>query len=246
MKAQNGLPAPPPLQGLLAGSPIALFLDFDGTLVEIASGPDAISVPEQLGKMLENLEVRLDGALAVVSGRSIDSLGKFLGPVAIYLAGSHGGQVLAPNGDVLREAQALPGHVTEALDRFSRKNGLLYERKAHGAALHFRAKPELARHAQTFVEALAEEHGLVVKIGKCVTEILRPGVDKGGAVELLCVQAPFARTIPIFVGDDVTDEDGFEACNRLGGFAIMVGDRDVTAARYRLANVGEVHAWLNL
>lgn len=246
METRSRLPAPPSLAGLLAKGPLALFLDFDGTLVEIAAGPDAIAVPRQLATGLQLLATRLGGALALVTGRSIDNLQTFLGPLPLHLAGSHGGHVLAPGGTPLREAEPLPAPVTAALGAFAAERGLLFERKAHGGALHYRARPELEGDARSFAGALAADHGLATKDGKCVIELVWPGADKGGAVDLLAGSAPFAGATPVFVGDDVTDEDGFSACNRLGGFGIAVGERASAAARYSLANVKDVHAWLEL
>ncbi|WP_084440128.1 trehalose-phosphatase [Erythrobacter dokdonensis] len=246
MAMRPGLPPPPSLADLLADGPTALFLDFDGTLVEIAAGPDAIALPDGLGAGLERLARRLGGALALVSGRSVDNLSAFLGPLPLHIAGSHGGHVLTPCGNTLLEAKPLPAPVAEALGGFAAERGLLYERKAHGGALHYRAQPELEGDAHRFANGLAAEHGLVTKSGKCVIELVRPGADKGGAVDLLSRQPPFAGARPVFIGDDVTDEDGFAACNRLGGFGIAVGERASAAARYSLASVKDVHAWLEL
>ncbi|SHN58506.1 trehalose-phosphatase [Erythrobacter sanguineus] len=240
------LPAPPPLASLLEQGRVALFLDFDGTLVEIASGPDVIIVPERLAGGLQRLSDRLGGALALVTGRSIDNLHQFLGPLQLHLAGSHGGHVLAPDEAALREAEPLPEPVTNALAGFAASFGLLFERKAHGGALHYRARPELEDETHSFAIGLAEAHGLATKAGKCVIELVWPGADKGGAVDLLIGQPPFAGAMPVFIGDDVTDEDGFAACARLGGFGIAVGERPSTAARYSLASVKDVHFWLDL
>lgn len=239
-------PPPPPLAALLESGRVALFVDFDGTLVEIASGPDAIAVPKRLGAALELLSARLGGALALVSGRSIENLVSYLGPVRLHLAGSHGGHVQHANGQTMLEAQPLPDPVSSALRDFALREDLLYERKPHGAALHYRARPELEDGARRFVMGLAADHELATKSGKCVIELVRPGIDKGGAVRLLAQEEPFADALPVFIGDDVTDEDGFAVCNELGGFGVAVGRREETAARYSLANVREVHRWLNL
>lgn len=246
MELGHRLPAPPLLGRLLADRPVALFLDFDGTLVEIAKGPDAVSVPHELAAGLEHLAARLDGALVLVTGRSIDNLHSFLGPLQLHLAGSHGGDVRTPCGTALRNGEPLPAAVAEALVSFAAASGLLYERKAHGGALHYRARPDLEDEAHGYAARLAEEHGLATKAGKCVVELVWPGADKGGAVDLLAERAPFSGALPVFIGDDVTDEDGFDACNRRGGFGIAVGERSSAAARYSLATVKDVHAWLNL
>lgn len=246
METRLCLPAPPPLSALLDHGPIALFLDFDGTLVEIASGPDAITVPIRLGAGLQQLCSRLGGALALVSGRGIDNLQSFLGPLPLHMAGSHGAHVLAPSGASLRDARPLPVPVSDALRNFARDNGLLFEPKAHGGALHFRSRPELAANTHRFANALAAQHGLATKQGKSVVELVWPGADKGGAVNLLASEPAFAGKRPVFIGDDVTDEDGFAACTRLGGFGIAVGERPSAGASHSLASIKDVHAWLEL
>lgn len=246
METRPRLPAPPRLSDLLAEGPLALFLDFDGTLVEIAAGPEAIAVPAALGARLERLAARLDGALALVSGRSIDNIERHLGPLPLHLAGSHGGHVRAPCGRTLREAAPLPAAAAEALAAFAQEHGLLHERKAHGGALHYRARPDLEAATHRFAEALAAGHGLATRPGKCVIELVWPGADKGGAVNLMAERAPFAGRRPVFIGDDITDEDGFAASARLGGFGIAVGERPSASARHHLADVREVHAWLGL
>lgn len=246
MTLKGQTPAPPLLASLLLEHRVALFLDFDGTLVDIAASPDAVTLPRKLSERLERLSGRLGGALALVTGRSIDNLQDFLGPLAVHLAGSHGGDVRAPDDTALRNGKPLPTPVPEALNRFAIANGLLYERKAHGAALHYRARPELKSVACDFAAELANAHGLTTKAGKCVIELVWPGADKGGAVDLLAARAPFAGALPVFIGDDVTDEDGFAACVRLGGFGIAVGERVSATARYRLATVKDVYTWLEL
>ena len=240
------LSAPPSLTSLLAQGRAALFCDFDGTLVEIADGPDAVTVPDRLAPALEQLDRRLGGALALVTGRSIDAMHGLLGPVAVHLAGSHGGDIRAPDGVALRKGTPLPAPVAAALGSFAAAHGLLHEPKAHGGALHYRARPEREAEARAFAAGLAAQHGLSTKAGKCVVELVWPGADKGGAVDLLAARAPFAGSVPVFIGDDVTDEDGFAAATRLGGFGIAVGERASAAARYHLASVKDVHSWLEL
>jgi trehalose 6-phosphate phosphatase len=240
------LPAPPSLPNLMIEGRIALFLDFDGTLVDIAAKPDAVTVPQGLRQGLDRLGQRLGGALALVTGRSIDNLEDFLGQPMLHLAGSHGGDVRAPGGVTLRKGKALPAPVIDALNSFAAANGLLFERKAHGGALHYRKHPEREADARDFAAGLADAHGLATKTGKCVIELVWPGADKGGAVDLLAMRAPFKGATPVFIGDDVTDEDGFAACTRLGGFGIAVGERPSATARYSLSTVKDVHTWLEL
>lgn len=243
MLQRSTLPPPPPLAELTEH---ALFVDFDGTLVEIAPGPDAIEVAEDLGTRLDGLAARLDHGLAVVTGRSLDNLESFLDGSHFYRAGSHGAHVVAPDGQTLREAYALPDVAIATLKHFAAERGLLYERKAHGGAVHYRSDPAQEEAVREIAASVAAEHGLAVKQGKCVVELVWPGADKGGAVRLLSECAPFAEAKPVFIGDDVTDEDGMAAAAALGGFGIAVGERPSDNASYHLDTVKDVHAWLNL
>lgn len=247
MGGLGGLTLPPKLDRLLSGGPIALFLDFDGTLVELAKTPDAIDVPHDLGERIELLYDRLEGRLALVSGRSLEDLEKHIGSIGVPRAGSHGAARQWADGSWLGdEPVGLAEAVTEAMQDYARREGIDYERKTHGGALHFRAAPEREAAAIGFAATLADEHGLELKTGKSVVEIVRTGADKGQAVAAFMREEPFAGSRPWFIGDDVTDEDGFAASMRLGGRGILVGDRAETRADYRLPNVKDVHKWLDL
>lgn len=246
MQARFDLDCPPGLATICAAGPVALFLDFDGTLVRIASKPDAIVVPETLGDRLEALADRLEGALAVVSGRSLEDLAGYLGSARLYTAGSHGGHIVGPERNELLAPASFSEGADRELREFAQNHGVLYEPKSHGGALHYRNNPELEVPTRKFADTLASAYGLECKIGKCVVELMQPGADKGRAVRLLASRTPFADRTPIFIGDDVTDEDGFAACSELGGFGIQVGGRSPTAARYRLAEVEDVISWLDL
>jgi len=247
MDGQITLEAPPALEELLGEGALSLFLDFDGTLVEIAEGPEAISVPADLGERLCRFGDRLDGRLALVSGRAIPNLESHLGLLPLARAGSHGIARLMPDGSPLGvEPEALPAEALALLDAFTRESGLMLETKPHGAALHFRAAPELETAGLQFAQEIAATHGLQVKRGKFVIELVRPGADKGGAVQAFMEVPPFAGSRPVFIGDDITDEDGFAAAGELGGFGILVGDRAPSGAQYRLRGVTDVYEWLGL
>ena len=124
--------------------------------------------------------------------------------------------------------------------------GLEYEAKAFGGALHYRAAPELEDAAIAFAERQALLHGLWLKPGKCVVELVNRGADKGGAVRAFMEEEPFAGALPVFVGDDLTDEDGFRAVGELGGFGVIVGARAGTLARHSLESPAKVLEWLEL
>jgi trehalose 6-phosphate phosphatase len=124
------------------------------------------------------------------------------------------------------------------------KDGLLVEEKPAGLALHFRLAPEREGEALALVEAIASRTGLEVQRGKMVAELRPPGADKGDALAALMREPPFAGARPLFVGDDLTDERGFEAAARLGGGGVLVGAPRATAALWRLPDVAAVAAWL--
>ncbi|MXP24740.1 trehalose-phosphatase [Altererythrobacter indicus] len=247
MDEKPALPLPPPLKALRERGPIALFLDFDGTLVDLAPTPDSINIPSNLAQRLEALAATLDGRLALVSGRATDNLEQHLGPLKIARAGSHGISRFQADGHRLgAEPEGLPREVYDALGKYAQANGFDLETKAHGAALHYRSVPDREHDGLTFAKNIAEQHELRLKRGKFVFELVRPGADKGGAVNAFMVEEPFKGALPIFIGDDVTDEDGFNAVSRLGGFGILVGDRFSTEALHRLASPKEVIEWLDL
>lgn len=247
MASDPALPSPPSLGELARSRPVALFVDFDGTLVEIASAPDAIKVPTDLAARLEGLHASLDGRLAVVSGRSIEDLENHVDNLRVSLAGSHGVSRRRADGSGLGPTPlALPEEAITALREFAGAHEVTFESKRHGGALHYRARPAAEDMVRAFAAELAERHGLAVKHGKAVAELVQPGADKGAAVRAFMAESPFAGTLPIFIGDDLTDEDGFQAVRGFEGFGIAVGDRPSRHARYRLETVTDVHEWLTL
>ena len=247
MASRSPLPCPPSLAELLARGPHALFLDFDGTLVGIAPRPGDIEVPVDLAKRLHDLRDRMEGRLALVSGRALDDLQTHLGKVAIARAGSHGASRFFADGTRLGEAPAgLPDEAVVTLRDYARANGLFYETKSHGGALHFRGHPEKGEETLAFAAKVARRFALEVTSGKGVAELVRPGANKGAALKAFMAIEPFAGSTPVFIGDDVTDEHGMAAAIEFSGFGIAVGERDSKAARYHLQDVEAVHNWLNL
>jgi trehalose 6-phosphate phosphatase len=223
-----------------------LLLDFDGTLVELAETPDAIEVAGQLPDLLRRLAERLEGRLAIVSGRSLGDLDRHLERVACFAVGSHGLEVrLADGTAVPAPASSLPSLLRSEAASFAQvRPGLLVEEKPGGLALHYRRAEQHGSATEAWAETAATRHGLRVQRGKMVVELLPRGVDKGEAVHRLMREPAFAGARPLFVGDDLTDEDGFEAAARHGGAGVLVGTPRTTAARWRLPDVASVHAWL--
>jgi trehalose 6-phosphate phosphatase len=235
--------APPPLS-LLDGA--ALFLDFDGTLVEFAETPGSIRVPGELAPLLSRLGSRLGGRLAIVSGRSIGDLERHLDCSGLAVSGSHGLELRLPDGSSL--PVVAPAGLDSARGEIGRLAAadprLLVEHKPASVALHFRKAPERESELGAIVSELAARSRLVVQHGKMVAELRPRGADKGDALRSLMREPPFAGARPVFVGDDLTDENAFRAASALGGAGILVGAPRATAALYGLAGVAEVAIWL--
>ncbi|WP_129790881.1 trehalose-phosphatase [Sphingosinicella sp. CPCC 101087] len=237
------LPPPPP--DLLDGA--ALFLDFDGTLVELAETPDSIRVAPELEALLRRLRRRLGGRLAIISGRSIADLERHLPLSGIAFSGSHGLELQLPDGTGLPLSVPVGlEDVHERVRRFaSDRPGLLVEEKPAGIALHFRRAPAEAEAVDSFMAALAEERGWSVQRGNMVVELRPVGATKGDALRAFMTEPEFIDARPVFVGDDLTDEHGFDAAADLGGAGVLVGRPRETAATYGLESVAAVAAWLS-
>ncbi|QGP80146.1 trehalose-phosphatase [Sphingobium sp. CAP-1] len=223
----------------------ALFLDFDGTLAPIADRPDDVEVDDALLDLLARLRDRLDGRLAIVSGRSVATL-RELGFGDFLIAGTHGLEFARPGAPVDAPPR-LPAidAVEAAFHAFADdKPGLLVERKTISVGLHFRGAPTWGDEAGTLARSLAQEHGLTVQHGKMLYELRPGGADKGSALHALMQRAPMAGGIPVFIGDDVTDEEGFAAAAQLGGAGILVGTPRPTLASFSLEQVAAVRHYL--
>lgn len=235
------LPPPPP--ALLDRA--SLFLDFDGTLVDFVIDPAAAVVDQRLRTLLRDLSAKLDGRLAILSGRSLDDLTARLDMGGIAMAGSHGLERRSSDGRVTK-APIPPELATaeRAARAFADAHDLLLEAKPAGVALHFRDSRHAEATVDNFARALAQQTGLELQSGKCVRELRVPGADKGDAVRAFMAEPPFIVGSPVVVGDDLTDEHAFIAAAALGGCAILVGEARPTAAQYRLPTVAAALAWL--
>ncbi|MDY0884195.1 trehalose-phosphatase [Dongia soli] len=208
---------------------LALFLDFDGTLIEIAEAPDLVRVPPELPSLLRRVQTVLDGAIAIVTGRGLINVQALLGPVDLTIAAEHGaairyaGQSATPQST--SHEPAWPVAWKPQLAKFAQaRPGVEIEPKSGGVSIHYRRAPSEADAARDLAASLAEESGgaFVVLPAKMAYELRRPQVDKGVAVRQLMETPPFKGRKPVFIGDDVTDEDGFRAAEALGGYALQV------------------------
>ncbi|MBO6756270.1 MAG: trehalose-phosphatase [Roseibium sp.] len=233
---------PPPL-----GSKEALFLDFDGTLVDLAPRPDAVSVSSGLPDVLARLRDRLQGAVAVISGRPITEIDHHLAPLHLPAAGLHGLEHRSmPGADIIQDLPSVEIDALKAALEGSDvlRGGVFLETKGPALAVHYRASPDKEQDVRRFMaETVGAMPDLHLVEGKMVVEAKPNTTDKGHALRKFMDHAPFAERVPIFIGDDVTDEDGHAAAQALGGFGVKVGAGE-SCARFRLEDVAAVHAWL--
>jgi trehalose 6-phosphate phosphatase len=239
--------APPPLDPLSA-----LFLDVDGTLLEIAPRPELVRVPDGLSALIIRLSAGREGALALISGRSLAQLDQLFQPWQGAAAGLHGLERRRADGilDCVVDCES-----AAALDRLRPRlaalaadgTGLMLEDKVGTLALHYRAAPQREPEIRAVVEALDREMAPVLRLitGKMVVEFQPRSADKGRAIAAFLAEPPFLGRRPVFVGDDTTDEDGFAEIRGRRGIAVRVGPFDkATVANYRLPTVKAALAWL--
>jgi trehalose 6-phosphate phosphatase len=224
----------------------ALFLDFDGTLVDLAPNPDAVVVPRGLVATLDTLSRYLGGALALISGRPIEQLDAFMAPLQFPVAGVHGTERRRADGDMtLLSTHPLQQVEQAALALVARYPKLRVERKRGSLALHYRQAPELECTCLRAMEAAVEDSpGLTLLRGKMVVEAKPGGASKGHAIEAFMQEPPFAGRRPVFFGDDRTDEVGFTTVQNLQGLGVKVGDGP-TVAGQRLASPAAVRDLLH-
>ena len=237
------LPEPRPLPGF---GDVALFLDLDGTLAAIRPRPEDVGPEPWRTALLRRLEARLGGKLAVISGRSLEEVDRILEGAVPAVAAVHG-LVRRRSDGTLEQAAPAPGlpQARERLGALAASHpGLHIEDKGLSLAIHFRQAPELAPTIRHEAEAIGSEAGLGLQLGDMVAELCTPGLDKGAAVRAFMGETPFAGALPVFVGDDLTDENGFRAARALGGVSILVGPLRQTDADMRLESVPAVRGWL--
>jgi trehalose 6-phosphate phosphatase len=215
----------------ILGPASALFLDFDGTLVDLAAQPEAITVPPGLVQTLGELSRYLGGALALISGRPIAQIDQFLQPLHLPAAGVHGTERRSLNGDLTLVHTHPLEHVLEVASALAARHpGLIVESKRGSLALHYRQAPHLEQRCVEAMQAAVQESpGLTLLHGKMVVEAKPGGASKGHAIEAFMHEAPFIGRAPVFVGDDVTDEVGFATVQRLHGVGIKVGEGPTVA-----------------
>lgn len=226
----------------------AYFFDIDGTLVDFAPSPDRVSLDLAIRKLIEGLCAQTGGAVAIISGRALPDIDRLFPDVRLPAAGQHGLERRNAAGHISRHAfpsDELARARSELALTALGHPGLLLEDKGLSLALHYRGAPLLGGFAHRVVRAIVARSGPLycVQKGKCIVEMKPAGRDKGVAVLEFMEEEPFRGRVPVFVGDDVTDEFGFAAVNQLQGYAVKVG-AGRSVAPWRLRNVQAVRAWL--
>ena len=216
----------PAIRAPVPRSSWALFLDIDGTLIDIAPQPDAVVVPEALIPTLEAASAWLGDALAVVSGRPLSAIDRLLGPLRLPCASEHGAVVRLHDGTLLsgNKVYSVPAHWRERIRSVTGGwPGIIVGDKTYSVAIHYRQAPERERDVRELANRLvAEDPGFEVLPASMAYEIRHRSFNKAEAVNRLMAYPPFAGRIPVFVGDDVTDEDGFRAARAMGGLGLHV------------------------
>ena len=232
----------------------ALFIDVDGTLLEIAARPERVRVPARLPALLERLAAERNGALALVSGRPINELDRLFRSWLGAAAGLHGGERRRADGSHAATAELANRAVAAELDRLrpllrgftARAPGVWLEDKGATLALHYRAAPHRERQIRALARRLLRGGDALRLIeGKMVVEVQPRTWNKGAAIAAFLAEEPFRGRVPVALGDDATDEDSFAEVNRRGGLSIRVGTPSAaSAASHLLPSVAAALAWL--
>ncbi|MFC3023942.1 trehalose-phosphatase [Vibrio zhugei] len=228
---------------------VALFFDFDGTLVELQATPEAVIVGDELRTLVTSLGRELNQALALISGRSLDSLDHLLAMPTVNVSGSHGMQFrCGSSGDTFLHPNTvtLPDALIKDCQQFCHKHDLLLEDKPLTVAIHYRSKPEMENQVEAYLQQLAARFSsldLSIQAGKRIRELKPSGINKASALDYFMSQPQFKDRTPWYFGDDVTDEDAFTWVNERHGVSVKIGEGE-SNAQYHLASPQEVMAFL--
>jgi trehalose 6-phosphate phosphatase len=227
---------------------VALFLDLDGTVLDIAQVPEEVTTPPDLTAVLGRLQARLGGALAVLTGRKIEDVDRLLSPLRLPAAGVHGSEIrFEPEGKIETGSREVPAGLVEAVRDFvAATPGLLLEHKGISIAVHYRAVPKMQPALETELRRLLDHHGsrLALSHGRRVFELVPEGATKGTALARLMRSPRFRQRVPVVIGDDQPDEAALAAAAELGGLGLKVEGEHFPAGGTHFKGPGEVRAWL--
>jgi trehalose 6-phosphate phosphatase len=233
-----------------AGEPVGLFLDIDGTLLNVALTPSTVHVPPNLSQLLDSIAARLSGALAIVTGRPLEEADRLLKPSKFVAAGVHGAQMrLSTEGSIMSLTPSFdPALNSDIKTIVQQLPGIVFEDKGSGIALHYRLAPELQTSLLMMLEALLPKYPNQFSIceGRKVVEVLPIGFSKGRALRKLAALPQFANRIPVMVGDDIADIDAFRAAEDLSGFGLKVAGENFSEDESSFHGPAEVLDWLQM
>jgi trehalose 6-phosphate phosphatase len=224
--------------------PLAIFLDIDGTLIELARTPGSVTVPPDLSPLLEKLHK--DSAFALITGRPIESADRLFHPLKFPISGLHGGEFRFNHHFERAKVSSVPQEWRDGGKSLAKKlEGVFYEEKHYGYSLHFRHTPQYGPEVMAYMaEQVSGNDEFNLLHASMAGEIRPNGVDKGKAIEWFMRHPEFEGRHPVFFGDDLTDEDGFQAIAALGGTSVQVGPRRPSSAHYQLPNPESLRALL--
>jgi trehalose 6-phosphate phosphatase len=233
---------------LSSNAPVALFLDIDGTLLDVALTPSSVHVPPILPGLLDALSVRFRGALAIITGRPLSEADRLLQPSRFVGAGVHGGQMrFTATGNIERLTPDFDPGLLSSVKKIVRDlPGVVFEDKGSGIALHYRLVPDLQQPLMNLLEALLPLYPDQFKIcgGRKVVEVLPIGFSKGRALNRITALPPFANKTPVMIGDDISDIDAFNAAEDLGGYGLRVAGENFSPQESSFGGPADVVAWL--
>ncbi len=229
-------------------SAFAYFLDVDGTLLEIRPRPQEVLADAALRGLVKDVAAAAGEALALVSGRKIDDIDRIFEPVILPAAGLHGAEIrFQDGGRIFADGGVMEAARPKLRDFANRRPGLMLEDKGATIALHFRQQPDLENEVLGLLQSVAQSLDLVVQRGKMVVELKPAGHSKATAIEVLLASSPFKGRTPVFIGDDLTDESGFDFVNECGGVSVRVGPAEAgTAARFCVNDPAQLREQLAL
>jgi trehalose 6-phosphate phosphatase len=227
---------------------VALFIDLDGTVLDIAAAPRSVSTPHNLTATLRRLQQLLGGAVAILTGRKVDDVDRLLAPLKLIAAGVHGGELrLEPDGEIEVASGSVPGPLIAAVERLARSvPGVIVERKGIAVAVHYRAVPEMERVLATELRDLLANHSnrLVLSHGRRVFELTDVNLTKGTALKRLMETPRFRGRRPLMIGDDSPDEAALETATRLGGLGLKVKGEHFKGGAIDFRDPAHVRRWL--
>jgi trehalose 6-phosphate phosphatase len=227
----------------------ALFLDLDGTLIDIAPTPDSVIIPDGLVRLLDDLTRCLDGALAIITGRPISDIASFLAPLAPVAAGTHGAELrMVSQGDVVLRAEPIDSAVVEAVRRLAEAEpGIIVEMKRASIAVHHRQVPAAGSRLEAALQRILDDgpDHLILCRGRKVLEIVPRHISKGAALDTLMCLPVFHGRRPIMIGDDFSDQSAFDAAHRLGGLGLRVAGECFAREVAEFEGPAQVRSWLS-